>query len=127
MSRKVLQRRNIKSKHFVLQVGNEVISANGTKEKESHSSYQSQQKYSLVTDNRKQREKRKTDAEALKEDFRYDVKETRERVVSDKDRNTGIRDNVSYVNKVMDCNEEDSSEFGKPKPNFSEIYKDLFS
>ena len=30
-----------------------------------------------------------------------------------------------YVNKVIDFKEEDSSEFGKPKPNFSEIYKDL--
>ena len=42
-----------KSKHFVLQVGNEAINANLTKEEESHSSYQSQQKYSLVTGNRK--------------------------------------------------------------------------
>ena len=53
------------------------------------------------------------------------MKETRESLVSDKERNTGIRDNVSYVNKVMDCNEEDSTVFGKPKPNFSEIHKDL--
>ena len=53
------------------------------------------------------------------------MKETREGRVRDIERNTGIRDNVSYVNKAMDCSEEDSSEFGKPKPNFSEIYKDL--
>ena len=33
-----------KSKHFVLQVGDEAINVNGTKEEESHSSYQSQQK-----------------------------------------------------------------------------------
>ena len=53
------------------------------------------------------------------------MKETREGVVKDKERNTGIRDNVYFVNKVMDCNEEDSSEFSNPKPKFLEIYKDL--
>ena len=58
-----------KSKHFVLQLGNEATSANGAKEEESNSSYQSQQKYSLVTDNWKQKKKRKTYAEALKEHF----------------------------------------------------------
>ena len=114
-----------KSKHFALQVGNKAINANGTNEEESHSSHESQQKYSLVMNNRKQREKQKTYAEALKEDLRNGVKETREVVVSDKERNTGIRDNVAYVNKVMDFSEEDSSEFGKPKANFLEIYKDL--
>ena len=111
-----------KSKHFVLQVGNEAINVNGKQEKEIHSSYQSQTKYSLVTDNRKKREKRKTYAEALKEDFRNGTKQTRKGIVRDKERNTGIRDNVSYVNKVMDCNEEDSREFGKPKPIFLDIY-----
>ena len=80
----------------------------------------------MVTDNQKQREKRKTYAEALKEDFRNGVKETREGAVSGKESNTGIRDNVSYVNKVMDFNGENSSELGKPKPDFLEIYKDLF-
>ena len=79
----------------------------------------------MVTGNRKQREKRKTYPEALKEDFRNDMKETRDGVVSDKERNRGIRDNASYINKVKDYIEEDSSELGKPKPNFSEIYKDL--
>ena len=79
----------------------------------------------MVTDNRKQREERKTYAEALNEDFRNGIKETREGVVSEKERNTGICDNFPYVSKVMDCNEEDSSEFGKPKPNFSDICKDL--
>ena len=53
------------------------------------------------------------------------MKETREGVVSDKEKNKGILDNVFHVNKVMDSNEEDSSEFGKPKPHFSEIYQDL--
>ena len=91
---------------------------NGKQEKEIHSSCQSQTKYNLVTDNPKKREKRKTYAEALKEDFRNGTKQTRKGVVRDKERNTGIRDNVSYVNKVMDCNEEDSREFGKPKPIF---------
>ena len=67
-----------KNKHFELQAGNEGINANRTKEEESHSSYQNQQNYSLVTDNRKQREKRKTYAEALKEEFRNGMKETRE-------------------------------------------------
>ena len=52
------------------------------------------------------------------------MKEAREGIVSDKE--TGICDNVSYVNKVMDCIKVDSCEFGKSKPNFSEIYKDLF-
>ena len=79
----------------------------------------------MLTDNRKQREKRKTYAEALNEDFRNGMKETREGRVSDKERNTGICDNVTYVNKAVDCNEEDTSEFGKSKPNFLEIYKDL--
>ena len=50
------------------------------------------------------------------------MKETREEVVSDDERNTGIHDNV---NKVMDCNQKDSSAFGKPKPIFLKIYKDL--
>ena len=80
----------------------------------------------MVTDNRKQRQKRKTYAEALTEAFRNSMKETREARVSDKERNTGICDNVTYVNKAMDCNkEEDTSEFDKSKPNFLEIYKDL--
>ena len=48
--------------------------------------------------------------------------ETREEVVSDEERNTGIYDNV---NKVMDCNQKDSCDFGSPKPIFLEIYKDL--
>ena len=109
----------------MLQISNEAINANGTKEEESYSSYQSQQKFSLVTDNRIQRETRKTYAEVLKEDVRNGMKETRERIVSGKERDTGIRDNVFYFNKVMDCNEEDSSEFGKPKPIFLEVYKDL--
>ena len=56
------------------------------KEKESNSNYKGQQNYSFVTDNRKQREKRKTYAEALKEVFGNKVKETREMVVSDKER-----------------------------------------
>ena len=68
----------------MLQVGNEAFNTNGTKEKESNSSYKGHQKYSFVTDNRKQRQKRKTYAEALNEDFRNGVKETREMVVSDK-------------------------------------------
>ena len=34
------------------------------------------------------------------------MKETRESVVSGKERNTGMTDNISYVKKVMDCNEE---------------------
>ena len=49
------------------------------------------------------------------------MKETREKVVSDKERNAGIRENVSCVNTVMDCNEKNSSETGKLKPNFSTI------
>ena len=48
-----------------------------------------------------------------------------EKVVSDKERNAGTRENVSYFNTVMDCNENNSSEFGKLKPIFSAIYKDL--
>ena len=48
-----------KNKYFVLQVGNETIDRNKTKEEESHSSYQSKQKHSLVTDNWKQKEKKK--------------------------------------------------------------------
>ena len=67
----------------------------------------------------------KTCTEALKKDFKNGMKETREGFVSDKERNTGIPDNVSYVNKVMECSKKDSSEFGMPKPNFWEIYKDL--
>ena len=62
--------------------------------------------------------------EALKENFRNGVKETREKVVCDKERNTGIRDNVSCINTTMYCNEK-IREFGMLKPNFSEIYKDL--
>ena len=53
---------------------NGAINMNGAKEEESHSSYESQQKYSLVMDNRKQKEKLKTYAEALKKDFRNGVK-----------------------------------------------------
>ena len=90
-----------KNKHFELQVGNEAISVNRAKEEESHSSYHNQQKYRLVTDNRKQMEKRKTYAKALKEDFRNVMKKTREGKASDKERNTGTRDNVSYVNKAV--------------------------
>ena len=93
-----------KNKHLELQVGNEVINVNRTKEEESHSSYQNQQKFSQVTDNRKYRKKRKTYAEALKEDFRNGMKETREERVGDKERNTEIRDNVTYVNKAVYCN-----------------------
>ena len=68
----------------VLAVGIAVLICN--KEKESNSNYKGQQNYSFVTDNRKQREKRKTYAEALKEVFGNKVKETREMVVSDKER-----------------------------------------
>ena len=46
------------------------------------------------------------------------MKENREGVVCDLERKTEIRDYVSYVNIVMDCNGEDSSEFGKGKLNF---------
>ena len=53
------------------------------------------------------------------------MKGTKEKVVSDMERNTGIRENISCISEVMDCNEENSGEFDKPKPNFSEIYKDL--
>ena len=49
-----------KSEHFMLQVRNEAMNEKGTKEKESNSSYKGQQKYCFVTDNLKQREKRKT-------------------------------------------------------------------
>ena len=45
------------------------------------------------------------------------MKETREREVSDGERNIRIRDNVSYVDKVMDCSQEESGEFDKPKPS----------
>ena len=61
----------------------------------------------------------------MEEDFRNKVKETREKIVSDKERNTGIRENVYCVDTVMDCNKKNSSEFGKLKPNFLAIYKDL--
>ena len=57
-------------------------------------------KTSLVADSWKYRKKRKTYAEALKEDFRNGMKETKEGEVSDGERNIRIRDNVSYVNKV---------------------------
>ena len=107
-----------KNKHFMLQVDHEAINANGTKEEVSHSNSLSQQKYSLVTNNQRQRKKRKTYTEALKEDFRNDKKKNKEGVVSDKERNTGMRDNVYYVNKIMDCNKEDSSKFSKLKPIF---------
>ena len=79
----------------------------------------------MVTNNQKQREKTKTYAEALKEDFRNFMKETSEGRVSGKERNTGIGDNVSYINTAMESNEEDSSEFGKLKPIFLEVYKNL--
>ena len=106
----------------MLQVGTETINDNGTKKEKSHRSYQSQQKCSLVTDNQKHR---KTYAEALKENTTNGMKENREGVVCDLERKTEIRDYVSYVNIVMDCNGEDSSEFGKGKLNFLEIYKEL--
>ena len=38
---------------------------------------------------------------------------------------TGIRENVACVNTVMNCNKKNSSEFGKLKPKFSKIYRDL--
>ena len=109
----------------MLQVRNKAMNEKGTKVKESNSSYKVQQKYCFVTDSRKQREKRKTYPEALKEAFGNKVKETREKVVSDKERNAGIRENVSWFNTVMDFNENNSSEFGELKPIFSAIYKDL--
>ena len=115
----------LKGERLMLQVRNEAINENGAKEKESNSNYKDQQKYSFVTDSRKQREKRKTFAEALKEVFRNKVKETREKVVSDKERNAGMRENVYCVDTVMNCNEKNSSEFGKLKLNFLAIYKDL--
>ena len=89
----------------MLQVRNETMNVNGSKQEESNSSYKGQQKYSFITDNWKQKEKQKTYAEALKEVFGNKVKETREKVVSDKERNAGIHENVSCVNTVMDCNE----------------------
>ena len=49
------------------------------------------------------------------------MKETRKKVVSDKERSAEVRENVSCVNTVMDCNEKNSSEIGKLKPNFSTI------
>ena len=55
-----------KTEQLVIQVVNDSIKTNGKKEEETHSSYQSSQDYSLVTDSRKQREKRKTYAESLK-------------------------------------------------------------
>ena len=45
--------------------------------------------------------------------------------MSNKERNTGIRDNISYLSKAMDGNEEDSSEVGKAKSSFLENYKDM--
>ena len=50
------------------------------------------------------------------------MREPREEVVSDEERNTGIHDNVK---KVMYCNQTDSCDFGRPKPIFLEIYKNL--
>ena len=44
----------------MLQVRNEAMNENGSKEEESNSSYKGQQKYSIITDNWKQREKQKT-------------------------------------------------------------------
>ena len=79
----------------------------------------------FVTESWKQRKKWKAYVEALKEVFRNKVKESRENVVSDEERNAGIRKNVSYVNTVMDCIEKDSSEFGNFKAIFSTPYKDL--
>ena len=57
-------------------MGTETINDNGTKKDKSHSSYQSQQKYSLVTNNQKQRE---TYAEALKENTTNGMKQRKER------------------------------------------------
>ena len=54
----------------------------------------------------------------MKEDFRNGMKETREGEVSDGERNIRICDNVSYVDKVLDCSREESGEFDKPKPSF---------
>ena len=51
----------------MLQVRNETMNVNGSKQEESNSSYKVQQKYSFITDNWKQKEKQKTYAEALKE------------------------------------------------------------
>ena len=106
----------------MLQVDTKTINDSGTKKDKSHSSYESQQKCSLVTNNQKRRE---TYVEALKENIRNGMKENGEGVLIDLERNTGIRGYVSHVNLVIDCNGEDSSEFGKAKPNFLEIYKDL--
>ena len=44
-------------------------------------------------------------ARSIEGSFWNKVKETREKVVSDKERNAGIRENVSCVNTIMDCNE----------------------
>ena len=90
----------------MLQVSNEEMNENGAKEKERNNSYKVQHKYNFVRDNWKQRERRKTYVKALKEVFGNKVKETREKVVSDKERNSGIRENDCYVNTVMDCNEK---------------------
>ena len=51
----------------MLQVRNETMNVNGSKQEESNSSYKGQQKYKFITDNWKQKEKQKTYAEALKE------------------------------------------------------------
>ena len=77
------------------------MNENGSKEKESNSTYQSQQKYSFVTDNRKQGEKQRTYAKALNEVFGNKLKETREKVVSDKERNAGMCENVSCVKGAL--------------------------
>ena len=60
----------------------------------------------------------------MKKDFRSGIKETREGVVNDGERNTGTCD-ISYVNKVIDYNQENSGKFSKLKPNFVKIYKNL--
>ena len=49
----------------------------------------------------------------MKEVFGNKVKDTREKVVSVKERNTGISGNISCVNTVMDGNEKSSSEICK--------------
>ena len=118
------------TKHFILQLGNEVINTNGTEE-ESHSvkscfpansSHQSQQICSLLN-NQNRTKKRKTYTKASKEEFWNGMKETRKQEVSDEERNIGIH--VSYVDKVMGCNQKESDEFGKPKAIFQGICKDL--
>ena len=68
-------------------------------------------------------EKRKTYTKASKEKFWNGMKETRKQEVSDEERNIGIH--VSYVDKVMGCNQKESDEFGKPKAIFQGICKDL--